>query len=535
MLNWYEAESSEQVRLAPLILVPVSLTRASVKARFKVEYTGEEIDINHSLQMKLKADFGVDFPEFPLADGNLDVDGYFDLVDDAIGEWPRWAVDRDAIALGFFSFAKLLMYKDLDESDWPDDARPSQHEILRAILHEGFSESVPAIADGDRLDEKVHPLDLHQVCDADSSQTIALLEAKNGRNLVIQGPPGTGKSQTITNLIADAIASGKKLLFVSEKMAALEVVKRRMDDLGLGDACLELHSNKTNKKAFLEELQRTANLTRPDLDGRERGADRLRRVREKLNAYSDAIHTPVGDSGVTPYGAYGHVLAARERLGDVELTSVGTLGVGGWSNDLHRDHRNLIEELQRILPRIGVPAEHPFWRTRKIALLPSETIRIEELCERATDAVVRCRETTRELAAMFDIEAPIDFTAADEVVRIADHAARAPDLGGAAVYKQDWHREKKRLSEVERRAEYVRRALVALPVAAILAHSKGHRTALPIESSGSDPTAARCCQCNPGCPGGHQETRRAWRLHARAVRRPVGGVANTMGGDRVHC
>src|SRR5262249_61747270 len=107
--------------------------------------------------------------------------------------------------------------------------------------------------------------DLHQVVDADSSQLLAILDVSKGRNLVIQGPPGTGKSQTITNLIASALGAGRTVLFVAEKLAALEVVKRRLDAVGLGDACLELHSRNTRKKAVLEELRRTLALGRPRL------------------------------------------------------------------------------------------------------------------------------------------------------------------------------------------------------------------------------------------------------------------------------
>ena len=122
----------------------------------------------------------------------------------------------------------------------------------------------------ERLDDHPTQGDLKTIVDADSSQTLALLEVESGRPLVIQGPPGTGKSQTITNLIADSVAKEKKVLFVSEKMAALDVVKRRVDSLGIGDTCIELHSHRTNKKNFLQELARTSRLGRPhDHEGSE--------------------------------------------------------------------------------------------------------------------------------------------------------------------------------------------------------------------------------------------------------------------------
>src|SRR5690606_32459656 len=151
------------------------------------------------------------------------------------------------------------------------------------------------------------------VVEADSSQALAIEEVRRGRHLVIQGPPGTGKSQTIVNLIAAAVRDGKTVLFVAEKMAALEVVKRRLDEIGLGTMCLELHSHKARKRTVLEDLQRTLSLSRVrGVDATEL-IERLRKRRDELNEYVSSIHTPLEPSGFTPYRILGHLvrLAAR--------------------------------------------------------------------------------------------------------------------------------------------------------------------------------------------------------------------------------
>ena len=162
------------------------------------------------------------------------------------------------------------MYRDLDVNIWPEGSGPLKSDTIRALFgggsEAGFKEPAPAVGEESHLDEHLRPEDVHHVVDADSSQTLAILDVSNGRNLVIQGPPGTGKSQTITNIIADAVSQDKKILFVSEKMAALEVVKRRLDDLGLGDACLEMHSHKNTKRVVLDELKRTLAQGRPSLE-----------------------------------------------------------------------------------------------------------------------------------------------------------------------------------------------------------------------------------------------------------------------------
>ena len=135
--------------------------------------------------------------------------------------------------------------------------------ILKSVLGEGFASEPPLCGESDKIDPVLPASCLVHVTDADSSQAVVIEEVRRGRHLVVQGPPGTGKSQTITNLIATAVKEGKKVLFVAEKMAALNVVHSRLERLGLGSICLELHSNKANKKAVLEDLAKTLALGRP--------------------------------------------------------------------------------------------------------------------------------------------------------------------------------------------------------------------------------------------------------------------------------
>jgi hypothetical protein len=219
------------------------------------------------------------------------------------------------------------MYKDLETENWPVEASPSQHPVIKALLEEGFPVSgreeqggqLPHLDEESFIDDYVTPEDSHQVVDADSSQILAILEVNHGRNLVIQGPPGTGKSQTITNIIAEAIGAGKTVLFVAEKMAALEVVKRRLDTVGLGDACLELHSHKTNKRTLLLELERTLELGKPKTVDGQHDYQALANYQIQLNNYSQAVNTPIGKSSLTPFVVYGRLLQIRHKLGDVQL------------------------------------------------------------------------------------------------------------------------------------------------------------------------------------------------------------------------
>ena len=234
MLRWYESDSSTTERRAPLVLIPVQLARSSVRENFKLTWTKDEIEANLSLEAKLKQDFNVRLPEMP-AEHDLDVEDYLTRVEKAVAKQPRWSVERNEVHLNFFSFSKLLIYKDLDPETWPEGNQPAEHPLVQQLFgSDGFTQGPPDIGEDSHIDDHQGVAALHPVVDADSSQTLAVLDALNGRNLVIQGPPGTGKSQTITNLIGEALARDLTVLFVAEKMAALEVVKRRLDTVHLG-------------------------------------------------------------------------------------------------------------------------------------------------------------------------------------------------------------------------------------------------------------------------------------------------------------
>lgn len=262
-LRWFESLDSERPHDAPLLLVPVRLTKGVLNRttgtyEYRISYTGEDILPNLSLREKLRVDFELHLPE--LNDGKTPEE-FFSAVKQLIANpqnpQPRWTVCRHA-TLALFNFSKLLMYLDLNPDRWPIDAKITAHPIVRRFLEPTLTgdpsePSFGAEYDIDALADVHHVYPLIE--DADSSQHSALVDAIQGKDLVIEGPPGTGKSQTITNLIAAGLAQGKRILFVAEKLAALEVVKRRLDHAGLGDFCLELHSNKTQKRRVLDDIK----------------------------------------------------------------------------------------------------------------------------------------------------------------------------------------------------------------------------------------------------------------------------------------
>ncbi|MCA9975665.1 MAG: DUF4011 domain-containing protein, partial [Anaerolineales bacterium] len=399
MLHWHEhanddaarrgdaALRSEAARRAPLLLIPVALSRQNVGSRFHLRYTGADIGDNLPLRTKLALDFNLTLPPLP-TDEEFDPRAYFRAIAQAIRPMTGWQVDDTAVTLGFFSFSKFLMVHDLDAANWPAAQPPAAHPVLQALLTpQGFPQPGPQLPDDAPLDNYVRLDDSHQVIDADSSQTLAILDVNAGHNLVIQGPPGTGKSQTITNLIAEALGNGKTVLFVAEKLAALDVVKRRLDEVGLGDACLELHSYKSTKSVFLAELARTLMLGQPKEDGNFPHRHTLQTTRDRLNAYSQAMNDPIGDSDVTLYDAYGRSLQLQARLAHLDLPDLSIPQLSTWSAADFQARRQMAHSLQQQLAQTGIPAQHPLWGSRRRDVPDTLPEQIRGLAQMALDAL----------------------------------------------------------------------------------------------------------------------------------------------------
>ncbi len=436
MLDWYEAESSQTPRRAPLLLIPVELERSSARERFRIRHNGEDVGDNLSLRAKLRNDFAIDLPEYG-GEETQDIGDYMSAVAAAVANQPRWKVAADDIYLGFFSFGKFLMYNDLDPATWPEVACVTDNPLVSALLGDGFREEPSSIAEDAHLDDLLPPDKLHTILDADSSQTVAIVDAIEGRNLVIQGPPGTGKSQTITNLVAEALGQGKRVLFVAEKMAALEVVKRRLDAVGVGDAALELHSHKTNKKALLEELNRTLNLGKPVARGAEDDVATLTRLRDQLNAYAKAANEPVGATDVTPIAALGHILeltqagAAVPRLDYAEMA--------GWTSADFRDRRVVVGELARKLDQMGRPVDSPFWGSRMRYFDPLAQHKLAGAIQEAARANAALEETAAALAEQLGLKKPEDTSQAAVLCRAARRAMNAPhDVFAVHLTTGEW-------------------------------------------------------------------------------------------------
>jgi very-short-patch-repair endonuclease len=434
-LKWVDPTDVENIRYAPLVLVPVTLDRGNAAEKFKLRWRQEDIASNLSLEAFLDRVHGIRLPTFE-ADEEFRPTEYAAAVADAVSAKPGWSVQPDDIVLGFFSFAKFLMYRDLDPAVWPQKGKITELPFIKSLLADGFDDQADLISEEEPIDPYIAPGEMLHIVDSDSSQTVAVHEVRRGRNLVIQGPPGTGKSQTIANIIASAVADGKTVLFVAEKMAALEVVKRRLDTTGVGDACLELHSNKANKREVIRELDRTWQLGAPKGEEADALLRRLTEARDKLNEHAERMHQYHEASRLSPYEVIGHL--ARLRHDDQKPSDIPLPRAATWSPEDFRSRYALLKELTERIVEIGPPFEHPWYGVGLNPLLPMERDRLLLPLSNLAQRLAQLRECAIELAATLELPPPVTLTEIDDLQSLAARTAEAPSLASAALAASVW-------------------------------------------------------------------------------------------------
>lgn len=451
MLHYKEAEASQEFLRAPLILLPVELSRKSARAGYTVRVTDDDPVVNPALVEYLRRSFGVALPEFPdLTElpEQYSLQQFFSEAAGAVAAQPGWQVRTD-IYLSFFSFQKFVMFKDLEANA---DAFSSHPLVRQIILRSGTSiRALPEEIRAAELDRDFAPERTSQVTNADSSQLRAILAVSRKHDLVLEGPPGTGKSQTITNLIAQALSENKTVLFVAEKMAALEVVYNRLVEAGLGEFCLELHSTKANKRSVMRALALDASLQRPKVE--ESATARIAAVRAELTAYADAVHEPYGTLATSPYQAYGElgrVLEAPKLKLSKPIENVTREGLA----DTERDLFDLAEAAQPV----GNPSEHSWRDTTRTFYSEQDLDTARELLVSLGQRSARVIELATRAEHDFSLPPIINLADVRTAVAVADVLSRSPGAPLAVLQSEAWNSPPRQAVEMVERG----RALKAL-------------------------------------------------------------------------
>ncbi|MCC6191720.1 MAG: DUF3320 domain-containing protein, partial [Anaerolineales bacterium] len=451
---------------APLLLVPARLERKSARTGYTLQAGDDEPLVNPALAEYLRRLHGLSLPELPDpgdGDGDVDLAAWFQAVGVAIAgpAQAAWRV-ADEIYLGLFSFQKFVMYKDLEANN----SALQQHRLVRQLVARGAPEArgegasaadaaepggpptagyaplitnlqlPPEILALD-LDHAFPPENSAQVVDADGSQLRAIVASARGYDLVVEGPPGTGKSQTITNLIAQALGAGKSVLFVAEKMAALEVVYRRLVAAGLGEFCLELHSTRANKGAVIQSLKSAldASLQRPvPANGDDPAAPRLPPVRAVLTEYARAVHAPHAALEVSPYranGELGAVLGAPRLRLALEAEAVTRA-------QLDQALRAL-DDLAAAAGPVGAPAAHPWRDTTRAFYTEDDLDAVRDLAERLQIRVADLGQRAAAVQAVLSLPPPRTLGDIDAAVTIGEALAASPGVPLAVLRDPAWN------------------------------------------------------------------------------------------------
>lgn len=416
VVRWFETTTSDIPRYAPLVLIPVDILRKGGEIGYVLRLRDEEPIFNITLVEYLKQAYRVDISAImplPTDESGLDIRRIFDFVSSKISCLPRWEL-REEMNLGLFSFSKFVMWNDIHNHRHVIEQNPIIRSLIEGKVLVNDIPSQPAST----FDSSINPCDIALPVDVDSSQMKAVVDSGNGRSFILFGPPGTGKSQTITNMIANALYRGKRVLFVAEKRAALEVVQSRLAKVGLAPFCLELHSNKVNKQHVLQQLQDATKVRHiAHNDEYDVTSESIKVQREKLSAYVRALHTK-SDKGLSLHDCISRYLSID---GDFMPSFPVDLNAAEIESCAEQ-----ICELDTVFRLTGYPTKSP------LALLSPKdtdidtTDKIENLLGSLSTYTNDLRELHKILSEQYHFESSLQFyslydylTAVDEIADVA--------------------------------------------------------------------------------------------------------------------
>ena len=394
LLRWSEGKN-EAMRYAPIILVPIDIIRKSANKGYTMRMRDEDAQINITLLEFLKQNYDVEITglsPLPTDEHGLNLPLIFAIIRKGIMSLHMWDV-LEAGFIGNFSFTQFVMWNDIHNHS----EMLQRNDIVRSLI-KGAVDWDCTIPEGVDTDEAYLPIT------ADASQLRAINMAANGVSFVLHGPPGTGKSQTITAMIANVLTKGKTVLFVAEKMAALEVVQKRLEALGIGDFCLELHSNKATKKAVLDQLRKNLELGVYGLktDYNEKIED-IRKMRTDIDAYVQKLHEQ------RSFGkSLKELIDIYETIPDygIELKFTSDYVRTVTQSDLDSQRRSL-DQLVAIGRSLGHPHRHPLHEVGQTVYTQTLKMDLEDSIKAYKNSLEYLKKAVDYLIEILEIDAPI--------------------------------------------------------------------------------------------------------------------------------
>jgi len=401
MLYYTESDSSQEVIKAPIVLLPVNIERKSARTGFVINAADDDPMVNPTLTEYLKQCFNISLPALPdfTDETNFDLQGYLSDFQKQIKSKTSWSLKND-IFLAHFTFQKFVMFKDIEKNS---DSFKSHRLVKQLVTKQSTTYwGLPDEVREMDLDQEFPPEETFTVLDADSSQIRAIAAIAKGYDVVIEGPPGTGKSQTIVNIIAQALGQGKSVLFVSEKLAALQVVHRRLKESGLSEFCLELHSTKGNRKEVIDELRRALDSSLLPPPNAIKVSTKLKEVRVQLTQYVNEIHRkiePLGLSVFEVYGKFGEVYDKCEFAFEGDVAHL--------LKDQVDNAALLLKNIVNCAQPLGQVTAHPWYGAKKTYYSQTDLNKIKSSSRAVVIKMNSFLEETRAFFPEIGLEEPI--------------------------------------------------------------------------------------------------------------------------------
>jgi hypothetical protein len=455
-LSWIDEKRGGQVRHAPIMLFPIDIIRKSAKTGYIIRLRDEEPQINISLIEMLRADFDIridGLDPLPLDEAGVDTRLVLNTFVQKVIDQPGWEV-IEAATIGLFSFSQFVMWNDIRAHE--DELRKSK--IVDSML-EGHLTWTPGPFNPD---EVVDPSELLLPIEADASQLFAIKAALGDNSFVLHGPPGTGKSQTITAIIANALARGKKVLFVAEKMAALEVVEKRLANLGLEQFCLEVHSTKATKNHVLEQIQTACEMsTSAKKPGYEQKRNEILALRSKLDTYAEGLARR-NTAGLT----LREMICEYERLSEfASPMDIDPSFIDGIANA--EDFKHKLNAAERILAMAGPLAplsSHPLKMVEGSSYSESFRLELPAILARYRSTLDELESQSQSLAGMLGRTAPRSIAEHRQLESIANQLLGQRGIPSAWLANEDPKslvKQVRKLIELAKEAEARRAKLLA--------------------------------------------------------------------------
>lgn len=409
MLRWVDTKKTQTVRYAPIIMVPVDIVRKSAGKVYAIRMRDEDTQINVTLLEFLKQNYGIQINglgTLPTDEHGLDIPQIFAIIRHGIMNMSMWDVLETAF-IGCFSFSQFVMWNDMHNNQ----EMLEKNKIVRSLVKGAvdWDCTVPQNLDTD---------DTFLPISADDSQLKAINMAAGDVSFVLHGPPGTGKSQTITAMISNALVKGKRVLFVAEKMAALEVVQKRLDALGIGDFCMELHSNKATKKSVLDQLKKVLETEKITSDSDyEYKLSKIHELKEEIDVYVRELHKK-RNCGKSVREIIDDYEALPECDVNMEFDSAY---VEKLTIELLDNNERLVEQLVATGKAIGHPHNHPLAAIRQTEYSQTLKLTLEEMLNSYIASIRNMKISMDGLARLMEARMPATFENFENFVESAKY------------------------------------------------------------------------------------------------------------------